>query len=236
MPCSAYWALALVLTLTSSVTSRSSTTEKCVAVNLDRDIASAIFLRTPLNGMRSSSSGTSATEIGLGAAIHLQYQISYVAFCAAPYYIIVAHGVARVPWRLPRIALVTTILAYSANSLRSNYFYPYKENYRDALASVANQFEDGDCAIFSPGRRVPRQWAIYGYDEIRPDLRVSDPETILDSPDSCRRIWLTVYRRVRLARELGEADIDLLSTSYRETVREEYHWIRVVLFEPRPNP
>ena len=146
--------------------------------------------------------------IGLGAAVHLQYQISYIAFCAAPYYVIVAHGMARLPSSPLRVALVVAVLVYSARALRSNYYLPYKENYRDALASMASQYQEGDCAVFSPSRGVPKQWEIYGYDQVVPGLVVTEPDSLLDVGESCDRVWLTLYRRIRRARELGDADAE----------------------------
>ena len=66
----------------------------------------------------------------------LPYEVRYIAFCAAPYYILVARGISTWHSAALRWAFIVFLLAYSAWALRANYLIPYKEDYKHALVSL----------------------------------------------------------------------------------------------------
>jgi 4-amino-4-deoxy-L-arabinose transferase-like glycosyltransferase len=126
--------------------------------------------------------------IGVGYTLHIPYNFRYVSFCAPFYYILVACGISELrsaPWRW---ALVALILAYSANSLRANYFMQWKEDWRDAFAYVERDSKNGDCGIFHPYFRAPEQWTITQADHSSP-FRVISQENLQMGLTECDRIW-----------------------------------------------
>lgn len=168
--------------------------------------------------------------LGLGA-LNVQYNARYVAFCAAPYYILVARGISRLNSPRLRQALVVLILVYSAYGLRANYFIPYKENYRDALAYLAREYREGDCSIFSPLGKVPLQWAIYPGNH--PDLRATSLDAVGSGRIRCDRVWLITYRRTEWAAGQVEEAKRTLETTHSKIEERQYFWVHVGLYVPR---
>jgi hypothetical protein len=163
-------------------------------------------------------------------AIHFQYNVRYVAFCAAPYYVLVGCGIARIRPSLLRSGLLVLLLAYTANSLRANYFMPKREDFRAAGNYIAQTAQPGDCAAFFPGLYIPQQW------------RVEHPETsvpILERNDfaaglsQCGRIWAisssvsgNPWQREKARTEL-RSSLDVTHTTM-DTKR--FFWVEVALY------
>jgi hypothetical protein len=126
--------------------------------------------------------------VGVGYTLHIPYNFRYVSFCAPFYYILVACGISELRSAFWRWALVALILAYSANSLRANYFMQWKENWRDAFAYVERSSKNGDCGIFHPYFKAPEQWTITQADHPSP-FRVISQENLPKGLTECDRIW-----------------------------------------------
>ena len=161
------------------------------------------------------------------------YNIRYIAFCAAPYYILVARGIARSPsaWRP---ALMVALLAYSALSLRANYFIPYKEDYKQAFASVAHDYQPGDCAVVAPPweeRQARWAWSIYEGD--RPALPMFPIEAVISGAERCNRVWLisVFYRDNPPALRDAQSARTRLAQTYAGTDRRRFFWVDIDLYE-----
>lgn len=171
--------------------------------------------------------------IGLGA-LNVQYDVRYVAFCAAPYYILVARGLCGLNSPLLRYAFVVLLLAYSALALRANYFIPYKENYRDALAHLAGQYREGDCCSFLPFGETPLAWSIYHGDH--PGLKTVTPDGVASGDVRADRVWLVMYRRVEWAIQRCEEARRKLETTHCKIDERQYFWVVVCLYVPKDAP
>jgi 4-amino-4-deoxy-L-arabinose transferase-like glycosyltransferase len=169
--------------------------------------------------------------IGLSRLFRIQYDVRYSAFCIAPYYILIARGIANVKQTMPRVFLIFLILVYSGYSLRANYFFPYKENYRDALAYLAGEYKVGDCAIFLPFGDIPLQWSIYQGDDSL--LKVTSPEVVTKGQSNCNRIWVTTYRRIEWAVNVDEEGERMIEALYYKAEKKQYFWVNVDLYLPK---
>jgi uncharacterized membrane protein len=163
------------------------------------------------------------------AAVGVQYDVRYVFHCTAPYYILVARGISGIRFPALRAVLVGLIVVYSGYALWSNYFIPYKENYRDALAYVAREYKEGDCCLFTPSGKVPLQWFIYQRNTAPP--RVVDADSILSGLTSCQRVWLVAYGRVDSAIVKAEAASRGLEITHAKIAERRYFWVTVKLYE-----
>jgi uncharacterized membrane protein len=168
--------------------------------------------------------------IGLGA-LNIQYAVRYVAFCTAPYYILVALGITRLNSSILRQGLIVIILIYSLYALHANYFIPYKENYRDALADLADKYEQEDCCIFLPFKEVPPQWSIYHGSH--PGLRVTSIDSIVSGRAKCERVWLITYRRISWAISQSEEGKRELATTHSKIAERQYFWVDLGLYMPQ---
>jgi mannosyltransferase len=176
-----------------------------------------------------------AIVIFIGYALNFPYDVRYVSFCTLPYYILVGRGILLLPGLMLPGSIVLMLVAYSTFSLRSNYFIPYKENYRDALRHVVSHYQESDCIISSPfGKGLPAQWFLYQYDKIRPSVRVTDVESVMSHRIHCDRLWFVAYRRVTVAIRLNEAAEQDLERSYRRVEETKFFWVHVSVFEPKP--
>lgn len=170
----------------------------------------------------------------LGAVVaglmKLQYDHRYVAFCAAPYYILVGRGFASIRQDAARIGLIVLLLAYSANSLRANYFMPKREDYRSAAAWVEGHRQPGDCGVFLPRYRVPSQWGIE-HPDVEP-FRILSAEDFAERAGTCDRIWTVSSalsgNTVQKAR--AKAEQQRIAGSHTLVDEQHYTWVDVALF------
>ncbi len=163
--------------------------------------------------------------------LNVQYDVRYVLFCILPYYLLVARGLSRLRTPLARTLWATLALAYGLGALRANYFVPYKENYRDALAYLASAYRAGDCCVFLPFERMPLEWTVYQGDA--PPPRMATLETIASGEASCDRVWLITYRRVQWAIQRDEDGERSLQATHSRVSEREYFWVNVALYTER---
>jgi len=160
--------------------------------------------------------------------MHFQYNVRYVAFCAAPYYVLVGFGLSRIRPALVRALMVVLLLGYTANSLRANYFMPRKEGFRAAGNYITQNLQPGDCGVFFPGMTQQPQWNI----EHPNLLRILGPQEFDAGLTACRRIWSISWslsgnpwqmKKARTERQPLEAAQSLVS-------EKRFFWVRVALF------
>jgi len=161
------------------------------------------------------------------------YEVRYIAFCAAPYYILVARGISTRRSAALRWAFIVFLLAYSAWSLRANYFIPYKEDYKHALASVARDYQPADCAVVAPlweERQARWAWSIYEGDQ--QDPRVIPLDSALSSAADCKRVWLisVLYQERLPAIDAAESARRRLAETYAEIERRRFFCVDIDLF------
>jgi 4-amino-4-deoxy-L-arabinose transferase-like glycosyltransferase len=204
----------------------------------------ALMAFTPLNAASGAGSGERLQReslvlpallwllpmlvvFGLGVTMDVQYDVRYVAFCAAPYYILVARGIFQLNAPSARRFFALGILLFSVSALRANFLVPYKENYRDALAYLARHYQAGDYCLFVP-HGVPLQWSIYHGNY--PPLHDTDLATVLSDPAKFNRLWLVTYRRtVGATRKVDETKHKIEATHF---IKDEQHhfWVDVYLY------
>ena len=159
--------------------------------------------------------------IGLGLAVHIQYQVRYVLFCAAPYYILVALGMSEVRSNALRWASVLLILAYSANSLRAVYFMEWKGQFlggfRGAYGHIETNRQEGDCGFIQSYLRAP------GFYKVPPPSIEAIPLQRLSAGAlGCRRIWVVGG--------LGGVDRSSLERVYAKSEEKNYYGLPVALY------
>jgi hypothetical protein len=163
----------------------------------------------------------------------VQYNVRYVGFCAAPFYVLVARGIISLP-AAPRVMLASLLVIYSVGSgLRASYYVPWKENFRDTVAYVARERQPGDCGFFVPPGPVPRQWALYDGDQT--GFRLTSLESLADGTAECSRVWmidwtmsgnLAAAKRVQTTREQ-------LETTYSEVAVQQFFWVNARLYRKK---
>jgi mannosyltransferase len=169
--------------------------------------------------------------IALSSVFRVEYDTRLVFFCIVPYYILVALGISKLRSRSLQHLVLTAIMVWGALALHANYFIPYKENYRDALAYLSSMYRETDCAVFLPFEEPPLQWSIYVGDH--PNLRVTTVDAIVSGQTDCDRVWVVTYRRVPWAAQIGDEGEQALLATHAEVHEEFYFWVYVCLFVPR---
>lgn len=172
-----------------------------------------------------------AFALAMGLVIPF-FDIRYVGFCAAPYYILVARGLTSLHSRTMFAGMLAAGLAFSTYGLRSNYFLPYKENHRDSLSYIAKHSQPGDCYVAVPPweeRQVRWAWAIYN--PSLPELVAMPAEAIPSS--SCGRIWLisVAYMNIANAFQRTREAQELLAGDYLQVQKQSYFWVETALYE-----
>jgi 4-amino-4-deoxy-L-arabinose transferase-like glycosyltransferase len=181
-----------------------------------------------------------ALPAGLALAfslLHANYDVKYVAFCAAPYYVLVARGLSHGPPASLRWTLVACVAAYSGWALRADYFIPYKEDYKHALASVARDAQPADCEVVAPlWEEPPARWAWSIYEDSRPGPRVVSLDSALSATEPCPRVWLVsiAYRGNPQALQDAESARQRLAQTYVGLERRRFFSIDVNLYAQAP--
>jgi 4-amino-4-deoxy-L-arabinose transferase-like glycosyltransferase len=170
------------------------------------------------------------------------YNVRYISYCAAPYYVLVARGLTAIRPTTVRYLWLAGILLYSANALRANYSVPYKEDYKHSLAWIASAAQPGDCSAVAQFWEVPQArwaWSIYQPGHPEPQIRLL--EEILAAPSTCQRVWLlsVFYRGNPVAVRVAETARQKLQKDYLPGPRKRFFWETVDLFTrnaaaPRP--
>jgi 4-amino-4-deoxy-L-arabinose transferase-like glycosyltransferase len=170
-----------------------------------------------------------AAVLALGAVLNVQYNVRYVAFCIAPYYILAAAGLTRLPGAWLRHLALVAIVAYSGYALTANYRVPYKENYRDAIGFVAGAARPGDCYAFVPFGAPPLSWSIYASDSPAPAPRLAIDGNA--EAAACRRIWAITYQRVTMESHARWREWLAKATAAHTRIADRsFFWVRVELY------
>ena len=169
-----------------------------------------------------------------GKAFHIPYNVRYVSFCAAFYYVLVARAIFELPFDALRWCLVALILVYSANALRANYFMRWKENWDDAFAYVQSNRKVGDCGVFPPDFRVHLQpWAVTQAG--RPSFQVISKESLAAGAPGCERIWEVAAAPRDDWREWNEykKKSDPIPATYSKIEEQHFYAVRVALYSQK---
>ncbi len=164
------------------------------------------------------------------------FDIRYVSFCIAPYYLLAAAGIRRVRSLALRAVVIAAIVAYSGLALSANYHIPYKEDYRGAAAYVMNRALERDCYTFVPFGAPPVGWMIYMPGP--PGATLISPEQV-ERSDECQRIWVVTFERGYGPEEGSIPDSWQawrrgFTASHRQIDLQQFFLIRVELYTPGP--
>ena len=165
-------------------------------------------------------------------AMHFQYNVRYVAFCAAPYYVLVGCGITRIKPFLLRSGLLVLVLGYTANSLRANFFMPKREDFRAAGNYIAHSAQPGDCIAFFPGQYIPQQWRV---EHPETSLRIIDKDDFTPSLSQCGRIW-AISSSVSgnpWQRERARTEVRTLDITHTTIDTKRFFWVDVALYSRR---
>jgi 4-amino-4-deoxy-L-arabinose transferase-like glycosyltransferase len=169
-----------------------------------------------------------AAVLMLGVLFGVQFNVRYVAFCIAPYYILVGAGLTRMPGLLQPLTVIS-ILVYGGYALSANYYVPYKENYRDAIRFVGAEARPDDCYAFAPFGGRPLEWSIYA---TYTPARIVRPQQPPPSTADCPRIWVLTYNRVVVADHARWREwLSRAAADYHKGVDRRFFWVRVELFD-----
>lgn len=162
--------------------------------------------------------------------MHFQYNVRYVAFCAAPYYVLVGRGISTIKPAMARIALTAALLAYTANALRANYFMPRREDFRAAGAYIYRNHLPGDCRVFFPGFKVPLQWNIEHPDQTT--FRNLAAHDFAAGVGGCGRIWAISWSVSGNPWQGAKAATDrqALEATHTKIDEKRYFWVHVSLY------
>jgi hypothetical protein len=167
-----------------------------------------------------------------GKAFHVPYNVRYVSFCAAFYYILVARAIIELPLGALRWGLVALILLYSANALRANYFLRWKEHWDAAFAYVASHRQPQDCGVFPPNLPQQRQpWEVTQA-EGPPLFRLVSYDSLASGSSGCERLWEVAAAPRDDWREWNDykKNRDAIPAAYKKIDERRFYAVRVTLY------
>jgi mannosyltransferase len=172
--------------------------------------------------------------LGLGA-LHFQYNVRYVSFCAPPYYMLIAWGLSELRSNSLRSGILLGILLYSGNALRATYFLPSKEDFKDAFHYVDINRRNEDCGVFLPHFNVPVQWTITQGN--RPSFRVLPKDNYPASLSACDRVWAVSWSLAENSAwwRLAEIAIRPLEESHSKVEERRYFGVHAALYRRKVN-
>ena len=174
-----------------------------------------------------------AVPIALGF-IGFPFDSRYTLSALPIYYVLVAQGIARITPHTFRYAWALAACAFSLFALRANYFFPYKENWRDSMALVVDSYQANDCVTMAPfGNRPVNTWYAYGFDKKLPGMRYLPVSRVAEDVAGCPRLWFMEYRRVRVAFEAAESLRREVEKHHKVVAAWSFHWIDVYLYAAR---
>lgn len=171
--------------------------------------------------------------VHLVGILHVAYFPRYLLFCAVPYYILVARGVAGMESKVFRGCAIALMTVFSGLSVWSYYTKPTKADYRSATSYIADRYRDGDCAMFPNNSSIgqPRYWLVY-----HPEIslrRIGIDQVPLSQKLACERVWLVqdfeVWTPPSLWKSITGA-ISSIEKSYALAADQSYLKIRVRLY------
>jgi hypothetical protein len=163
------------------------------------------------------------------------YYPRYLAFCAAPYYVMAARGLLSIGFRPLQWLAITAAVFFSFQALRANYFVPYKENFRDPIAYMAGRSSPGDCHVVEPapglwGIPDDVRWAWSLYQPSQPPLSI-DPLGSLNEA-KCQRLWLitdfSAYADPAPSIRILE---NTLARDFQQVDRQSYFRVEITLYQ-----
>jgi uncharacterized membrane protein len=168
--------------------------------------------------------------LGLGSTLNTPYNVRYVSFCVALYYIFVARGIFELRLNALRWGLVVFILLYSANSLRANYFMRWKEYWDEAFTYVEHNRQEGDCGFFLPGIQIPQPWTIT--QAARPTFRAIPHDNLSAGVTECGRVWEVAWapHNDPWLWANHEAESAFLETTHRKIAEQRFFGVHVSLY------
>ena len=161
--------------------------------------------------------------------LHFQYNVRYVAFCAAPYYVLVGRGISGLRPSLLRAGFVLVLLAYTGNALRANYLIPTREDFRAAGGYINRNRLPGDCAVFFPGMLTPVQWSI---EQPAASLRTLEGGDFTSGLSRCDRVW-AIARSTRgnpWQWERARIEEQSLEITHTKSSEQRFLWVHVSLY------
>ena len=167
-----------------------------------------------------------------GNAFHVPYNVRYVSFCAAFYYILVARAIFELAPGVLRWGLVALIVLYSANALRANYFLRWKEHWDPAFAYVASHHQPQDCGVFPPN--LPQQsqpWEVTQA-EGPPLFRLVSYTSLASGSSSCERLWEIAAAPRDDWRDWNDykKNRDQIPGAYKKIDEQRFYAVRVSLY------
>jgi uncharacterized membrane protein len=164
------------------------------------------------------------------------YSIRYITFATVPYYLLVALGISVLNRETLREAAVVACVAYSLYSLHANYVVPYKEDYRDAYAFLAQSRQPADCYVAAPPweeRQVQWAWSIYHREE--PAITLTPLDALASGQSNCERVWLisVMYQSTPPAVARSKQARAMLEQRYTRIEAKRYFWIDLDLYARR---
>jgi hypothetical protein len=133
------------------------------------------------------------------------------------------------------MALVAVGLLFSLYALRSVYFIPYKQNYRDAMAYVSEHTMPGDCYAYennSPllrGTELRRAWEYFQGG--RPERTLHTVASVVTMP--CQRVWFvsTWIAQIPAFAAIVQKAQQPLESAFAKTNEQSYYRVGVSLYE-----
>ncbi len=160
----------------------------------------------------------------------LAYRPRYVAFALPPYYLLVARGLLSISAPRLRAACLAACLVFAVFAAHAALALPYRANYRDGLATVADAWRDGDGLVFSPWGE-PRQWELYREDH--PALVTRPFPDVADGDTDAQRVWLVTYLKPG-ARGRAYRHLEAFDEHWSLEERHAFYRVVVGLYVPRP--
>ena len=170
--------------------------------------------------------------VAMAVLLHnVPYDIRYTSPGFGFYCGLVAIGALRLRPAAVRWAAIALMLVFGLMALRTNYFEPYKEDWRGAYAWLAESVRADDVTVFVPQRRPPPSWVVYH--PSRPHPPYAQLEDVLERTPA-GRVWLFVYGRTALGERSGrDAAVALERSGYARVDRRQYHWVDTSVWEKR---
>lgn len=161
----------------------------------------------------------------------MQFDTRYTLSALPFYYLLVAAGIATIPQQRIRTLLAVALCGYSLVALKANYFSPYKENWRDAMALMVDGWQEGDCTSLAPDwDELPITWYAYGYDRRLADMHFVRAPEVPAQAGQCQRVWFFQYSRVGNMVEAAKPLREGIESVYQPLDEWQFHWVDVTLY------
>lgn len=166
-----------------------------------------------------------------GKTLHIPYNVRYVSYCAAFYYLLVARAILELPLQALRWSVVALILLYSANALQANYFLRWKEDWDAAFAYVDSHRQARDCGVFPPDFKLLQPWEVTQAEQPPLFRRLSQAALAAGAP-GCTRLWEVVGAPRDEWRQWNEykRTKDPIPAEFGKITEQRFYGVRVSLY------